>query len=31
MVSQNLVDMIELALGDYSRSMDVGYLTTKEG
>jgi P4 family phage/plasmid primase-like protien len=26
-----LVDMIELALGDYSRSMDVGYLTTKKG
>ena len=26
-----LVDMIEFALGDYSRSMDVGYLTTKKG
>ena len=26
-----LVDLIELALGDYSRSMDVGYLTTKKG
>ena len=26
-----LVDMIELSLGDYSRSMDVGYLTTKKG
>jgi P4 family phage/plasmid primase-like protien len=26
-----LVDLIEMALGDYSRSMDVGYLTTKKG
>ena len=26
-----LVDLIELSLGGYARSMDVGYLTTKKG
>ena len=26
-----LVDLIELSLGKYARSMDVGYLTTKKG
>lgn len=26
-----LVDLIELSVGEYARSMDVGYLTTKKG